>query len=91
MTLLTLHRQAPAAPDVAVCRLCDAFIAGELQDHLRVGQPGTAQVHAVTCDRCGLAISRLVELFGPDLKILIQDDKRAATPAREPQSRPRRR
>ncbi len=34
MQTLTVHRQAPVAPDATDCRLCDAPIAGTLQDHL---------------------------------------------------------
>ena len=46
MTLLTLHRQAPVAPDVAQCRLCDAPIRGTWQDHLLAAQPDARQFEA---------------------------------------------
>ena len=39
MKLLTLYRQAPVAPGAAQCRLCDARIAGTLQDRLLAGSP----------------------------------------------------
>ena len=77
MTLLTLHRQAPVAPDVARCRLCDAPIAGTLQDHLLVGQPGATQLEAAICPRCGEGLRRLVEVFGPELCLVIQDHRQA--------------
>jgi hypothetical protein len=73
MTLVTLQRQAPVAPNTSSCRLCDAGIAGTFQDHLLVGQPGTSQLVAVVCERCGQALTRLLELCGPDLRVLVQD------------------
>src|SRR5687767_3476828 len=73
MTLVTLHRQAPVAPNISTCSLCSADIAGRLQDHLLVGQPGTSQLRAVVCERCGQTLLRLVELCGPDLSVLVQD------------------
>ena len=75
MTLLTLHRQAPVAPGAAQCRLCDAPIAGTLQDHLLAGQPGTNHVEAAICQRCGEALRRLVELFGPEVTFVIQEHR----------------
>lgn len=75
--LLTLHRQAPVAPDAAQCRLCDAPIAGTLQDHLLAGQPGTTQLEAAICPRCGAVLRRLVEVFGPELCFVVQDHRQA--------------
>ena len=75
MKLLTLHRQAPVAPGAAQCRLCDAPIAGTLQDHLLAGQPGTNHVEAAICQRCGEALRRLVELFGPEVTFVIQEHR----------------
>src|SRR5919202_5002199 len=77
MELLTLHRQAPVAPDAAQCRLCDAPIAGTLQDHLLAGQPGTTQLEAAICPRCGEGLRRLVEAFGPELCFVIQEHRQA--------------
>src|SRR5919199_6280573 len=77
MKTLTLHRQAPVAPGVARCRLCDAPIAGTLQDHLLAGQPGTTQLEAAICPRCGEALRRLVEVFGPELCFVVQERPQA--------------
>ena len=77
MTLLTLQRQAPVAPAAAECRLCDAPIAGTLQDHLLAGQPGATQLEAAICPRCGAGLRRLVEVFGPELCLVIQDHHQA--------------
>jgi hypothetical protein len=77
MTLVTLHRQAPVADGATHCQLCSAPISGVLQDHLLVGQPGTAQVKAVACERCGATIAKLVGLFGADLHILVREEERA--------------
>jgi hypothetical protein len=73
MTLVTLQRQAPVAPDARTCRLCDGTIAGTYQDHLLIGEPGTATVCAVLCQRCGEALVRLADLCGKSLGIVIQD------------------
>ena len=77
MKLLTLQRQAPVAPDAAECRLCDAPIAGTLQDHLLAGQPGTTQLEVAICPRCGEGLRRLVEVFGPELCLVVQDHRQA--------------
>jgi hypothetical protein len=77
MKLLTLQRQAPVVPEAATCRLCDAPIAGTLQDHLLVGQPGTNRVEAAICPRCGEALRRLVEVFGPELCFVVQEHHQA--------------
>jgi hypothetical protein len=77
MKTLTLHRQAPVAPGVAECRLCDAPIAGTLQDHLLAGQPGTSQLDAAICPRCGEAVARLVELYGPELCFVVHEHRQA--------------
>lgn len=77
MKTLTLHRQAPVAPGVAQCRLCDAPIAGTLQDHLLAGQPGTSQLEAAICPRCGEALRRLVELYGPELCFVLHEHRQA--------------
>jgi hypothetical protein len=75
MNLLTLQRQAPVAPGATACRLCDAPIAGTLQDHLLVGQPGTTHLEAAICQRCGEALRRLVEVFGPELCLVVQEHR----------------
>jgi hypothetical protein len=75
MTLLTLLRRAPVAPEATVCQLCNATLAGSFQDHLLVGQPGTAETRAVICAGCGEALARTVELFGPDLRILLKENQ----------------
>ena len=75
MPLLTLLRRAPVAPEAAACQLCNASLASGFQDHLLVGQPGTAQTRAVICQRCGDALSRLIELFGTDLRIMLRDSQ----------------
>ena len=77
MELLTLHRQAPVAPDAAQCRLCDAPIAGTLQDHLLAGQPGTTHLEAAICPRCGEGLRRLVEVFGPELCFVLHEQRQA--------------
>ena len=77
MKLLTLQRQAPVAPDAAQCRLCDAPIAGTLQDHLLAGQPGTTRLEAPICQRCGAVLRRLVDVFGPELCFVVQEPRQA--------------
>jgi len=77
MKLLTLQRQAPVAPDAAQCRLCDAPIAGTLQDHLLAGQPGTTRLEAPICQRCGAVLRRLVDVSGPELCFVVQEPRQA--------------
>ena len=84
MNLVTLQRRAPVAPGTADCRLCDAPIAGTLQDHLLVGQPGVAHHVTAICSRCGESVRRLVELYGPELSVLVQDHAPPPSRARAP-------
>jgi hypothetical protein len=77
MKLLTLQRQAPVAPDAATCRLCDAPITGTLQDHLLTGQPGLSRLEAATCQRCGEALRRVIEVFGPELCFVVQEHRQS--------------
>jgi hypothetical protein len=77
MALVTLQRLAPVAPGASKCRLCDAPIGGRLQDNLLVGQPGTAEVRAVLCSGCGDVLTRLVEVCGPQMSILIKGEQPA--------------
>ena len=86
MTFVTLLRRAPVAPDAAACRLCDADLAGAFQDHLLVGQPGTAQTCTVICTGCGDGLARLVEEFGTDLRIMVKDsqDRPVSSPGQSP-------
>jgi hypothetical protein len=72
MTLVTLQRLAPAAPNASTCHLCDASIGGSTQDDLLIGQPGTAEVRAVICTRCGDVVVRLVELCGSPMSVLVK-------------------
>jgi len=81
MTLVTLQRLAPASPDASTCGLCDAPIGGTTQDDLLVGQPGTAEVRAVICTRCGDAVVRLVEVCGSQMNVLIKGDAPRKRPA----------
>jgi hypothetical protein len=79
MILVTLHRRAPVAPGATCCQLCDLSIEGSYQDHLRIGQPGTAGVDGVICTRCGETLSRLVSLYGSDLSFLVLSDHPAVS------------
>jgi hypothetical protein len=79
MTLVILHRQAPVAPGATHCQLCDLSIEGSYQDHLQVGQPGTAGVNGVICTRCGETLSRMVSLYGGDLSFLVQNARPAVS------------
>lgn len=72
MNLVTLQRRAPVAPDSDHCELCRSNIRNTLQDHLLLGQPGTAGLRAAICPRCGEVLSRLVDLCGAELTVLVQ-------------------
>ena len=75
MTLVTLQRRAPVAPGAASCHLCQSPLSGSFQDHLLVGQPGTASLRAVICNGCGDCIAGLVALCGHDLRLLVKDEQ----------------
>jgi hypothetical protein len=82
MNLVTLQRQAPVAPDADRCELCDKDIHNTLQDHLLVGQPGTAGVRAAICPGCGEVIARLAQLLGPEVTLLVQNQRPAESARR---------
>jgi hypothetical protein len=75
MALVTLQRHAPVAPYVVECRLCGAHIGGKLQDHLLIGQPGTAEVRATICVKCGDTIERLIAVCEGNFDLRVQDAK----------------
>jgi hypothetical protein len=77
MSLVTLQRQAPVAPDANRCELCSRDIHNTLQDHLLVGQPGTAGVRAAICPGCGEVVARLAQLLGPEVTLLVQNQRPA--------------
>jgi uncharacterized protein with PIN domain len=72
MKLVTLQRQAPVAPDADRCHLCHSTIRNTHQDHLLLGQPGTAAVRAAICPSCGQVLTRLVDWCGAELTLLVQ-------------------
>jgi hypothetical protein len=78
MALVTLQRHAPVAPYVVECRLCGSHIGGQLQDHVLIGQPGTAEVRATICVKCGDTIERLIALCEGNLDLRVQDAKMTA-------------
>jgi hypothetical protein len=84
MTLVTLQRHAPVAPYVITCRLCGAKVEGRLQDHVLIGQPGTAEVRATICTRCGDTIERLIAVCEGHVDLRIQDAKLAARTSTAP-------
>ena len=82
MALVTLQRHAPVAPNVPACQLCEAHIGGRLQDHVLIGQPGTAELRATICTRCGDTVERLIALCGGNLDLMVQDAKLAGSTPR---------
>ncbi|HET6319699.1 MAG TPA: hypothetical protein VFG86_24840 [Chloroflexota bacterium] len=86
MTLVTLQRLAPVAPGASTCHLCDTPIVGSTQDDLLVGQPGTAEVGAVICTRCGDVLERLAASFGPELCLLVKGVQPAPAQPKKPPS-----
>jgi hypothetical protein len=75
MALVTLQRHAPVAPNVVACRLCGANVDGRLQDHVLIGQPGTAEVRATICTACGDTVERLIAVCGGSLDLRVQDSQ----------------
>ncbi len=73
MTKITLRRNAPEASSTAACTLCGKHEPGGTKDHLLVGTPGVLAHDSAVCQECGKTLGHVVERFGSDLTVHVEE------------------
>jgi hypothetical protein len=79
MTVVRLHRNAPEAQNAEKCAVCGTTDAPRVTDHIQVGTPGTPAHDEGVCDKCGAVLNRVVDRYGGDLTMLVDDAQREAS------------
>jgi hypothetical protein len=78
MTVVRLQRNAPEASQAQTCAVCGTTDAERVTDHIQVGTPGTPHEDAGVCSSCGRVLDQVVNRFGGDLTMLVEDAQREA-------------
>ncbi len=73
MTVVRLQRHAPEADNASLCGVCGTTDAKQVTDHIQVGPPGTPAHDEGVCESCGAVIDNVVEKYGGDLTMMVQD------------------
>ena len=76
MTVVRLQRNAPEAENATTCAVCGTTDKRRVTDHIQVGTPGTPQHDEGVCESCGAVIDHVVDRYGGDLTMLVQDSQR---------------
>ena len=79
MTVVRLLRHAPEAQNATTCAVCGTTDKQRVTDHIQVGTPGTPQHDEGVCESCGAVIDQVVDRYGGDLTMLVQDSQRDAS------------
>lgn len=79
MTVVRLHRHAPEAQNATKCGVCGTTDAKQVTDHVQVGPPGTPYHDEGVCDACGVVIDKVVEKYGGDLTMMVEDAQQEAS------------
>ena len=79
MTVVRLHRHAPEAHHATSCAVCGTADARNVTDHIQVGTPGTPEHDAGVCDACGKVLDNVVDKFGGDLTVMVEDAQHEAS------------
>ncbi len=79
MTIVRLHRHAPEAQSATTCALCGTADVQAVTDHIQVGTPGTPQQDAGVCDACGRVLDNMVDKFGGDLTVMVEEAQQQAS------------
>lgn len=79
MTVVRLHRHAPEAHNATSCAVCGTTDVRQMTDHVQVGTPGTPQQDAGVCDACGAVLDNVVDKFGGELTVMVEDAQRTAS------------
>jgi hypothetical protein len=79
MTVVRLHRHAPEAQNANTCGVCGTTRLGQVTDHIQVGTPGTPAHDEGVCEACGGVLTHVVEKYGGELTVMIEDSQREAS------------
>jgi hypothetical protein len=79
MTVVRLHRHAPEAHNATTCAVCGTADVRAVTDHIQVGTPGTPEQDAGVCDACGAVLDNVVDKFGGQLTVMVEDAQREAS------------
>jgi hypothetical protein len=79
MTVVRLHRHAPEAQNASTCGVCGTADVREVTDHIQVGTPGTPAHDEGVCESCGGVLTNVVEKYGGQLTVMIEDSQREAS------------
>jgi hypothetical protein len=61
------------------CAVCGTADAHQVTDHMQVGTPGTPTHDEGVCDKCGAVLDHVVDRYGGDLTMLVEDAQREAS------------
>lgn len=76
MTRMELRRKAPEAQSTETCSICGGRQSPGPRDHLLVGTPGVPSHDGAVCEGCGSVLEHVVDRFGGDLSMSVQQVKR---------------
>ena len=79
MTVVRLQRHAPEAQNATKCGVCGTTDAEQVTDHIQVGPPGTPAIDEGVCDACGAVIGKVVDKYGGELTMLVQEAQQKAS------------
>jgi len=79
MTVVRVQRHAPEAHHATSCAVCGTTDSARVTDHVQVGQPGTPVHDEGLCDSCGAVLGGVVEKYGGQLTMLVEDAQREAS------------
>jgi hypothetical protein len=79
MTVVRLQRHAPEAQNATICAVCGTTDKKRVTDHIQVGTPGSPQHDAGVCESCGAVIDQVVDKYGGDLTMMVQDAQQDAS------------
>jgi hypothetical protein len=79
MTVVRLQRHAPEAQNATTCAVCGTTEKQRVTDHIQVGTPGAPQHDEGVCESCGAVIDQVVDKYGCDLTMMVEDAQRDAS------------
>lgn len=90
MTLMKLRRHAPEAQPATECCVCGTNDMAQVQNHVLVGTPGVPLTDGGVCEQCGRVLGRVVEKFGSELTVQVEEAQKDANERDVALKKPRR-
>jgi hypothetical protein len=89
MTVVRLQRHAPEAQNSRQCAVCGTLAPGRVTDHVVVGTPGTPTHDEGVCEACGAVLDRVVDRYGSNLNVMVEEAQHTASARERTRPRPR--